>query len=141
VEKSFSFPSGHAAIAIALYGFLSYVLTRNVISWKLRTNVVFAALIVAFTVGLSRMYLGLHFLSDVLGGYVIGLLWLMVGATLAEILRSRSTPAGLSSRLLGARTPLTIILIAALAAFYAAFAVNYAPPGAVASFSETNTPG
>lgn len=83
-ENSFSFPSGHAAIAVALYGFLTYILMRNFESWKKKINILFIGLIIIFLIGLSRLYLGVHYLSDVWAGYLVGALWFIVGITISE---------------------------------------------------------
>jgi membrane protein DedA with SNARE-associated domain len=129
VEKSFAFPSGHSATAMALYGFLTYALTREAATWTRRANIAFATLAVVLAVGLSRIYLGVHFLSDVLGGYVVGLLWLVVGVSLAELLRARAPAASASPRLSSkARMALTTAVAAAAMLFYVVFALRYAPP-------------
>jgi len=83
-EASLSFPSGHAAISIALYGFLTYILWKQLHLIKTKTTVLFIGISTIFFIGLSRMYLGVHFLSDVLGGYLAGALWLIVGITVTE---------------------------------------------------------
>lgn len=82
VETSGSFPSGHAAASVAVYGMVIYVL------WRLRrlraeTALLLAGL-VAFAIGLSRIYLIEHYLSDVLNGWLVGALWLTIGIALAE---------------------------------------------------------
>ncbi|WP_169727867.1 phosphatase PAP2 family protein [Desulfovibrio inopinatus] len=92
-ESFYSFPSGHASIAMALYGFFVYLLlTRRktgvsgggiVVQWGL---VVFAVLIVAL--GVSRLYLGVHYPTDVVAGYVLGGICLVVGAYSMENGRS-----------------------------------------------------
>lgn len=129
VEKSFAFPSGHSAIAMALYGFLVYASGRDAATWTQRTNIAFVGFTIVLAVGLSRIYLGVHFLSDVLGGYLVGLLWLVVGVSLAELRRTRSPPAP-TSPWLAARIALTMILAAATAAFYILSALRYAPSAA-----------
>lgn len=85
-EQSYSFPSGHAAIAMAFYGFVAYVLLRHVHRWKVRVSIILSALLVIAAIGFSRMYLGVHFFSDVWAGYLMGTLWLLVGISVAEIL-------------------------------------------------------
>jgi membrane-associated phospholipid phosphatase len=83
-ETSFSFPSGHATIAVALYGFLIYIFYR--VSSKRRERIG-AAIIGGFVIlgiGASRIYLGVHFFSDVMGGYLLGFLWLLIGIGLIE---------------------------------------------------------
>jgi membrane protein DedA with SNARE-associated domain len=133
LEKSFSFPSGHSALAMTFYGFLIYALARDALTWTRRANSAFVGLMVILAVGLSRMYLGVHFLSDVLGGYLVGLLWLIIGISLAEFLRSRRTEAAVPGpRPMAARLALTSAVIAAVLVFYVAFAARYAPPQAVA---------
>lgn len=71
VEHSYSFPSGHAVAAMALYGMLAVIL------WRQRHRS-WAVLLGAWilVVGLSRVYLGVHYPSDVLGGWSLGVLWL-----------------------------------------------------------------
>jgi membrane protein DedA with SNARE-associated domain/membrane-associated phospholipid phosphatase len=83
-ETSFSFPSGHAAIAAALYGFAVYFLWRRAATWGRRLNILFAGIFLVAAIGFSRLYLGVHFLSDVLGGYLLGLLWLIIGISMVE---------------------------------------------------------
>ena len=71
LETGFSFPSGHATMSFALYGFLTWL------AWRLtqRNRWRFAALAIAIlfigTIGFSRAYLGVHYVSDVLGGFLI----------------------------------------------------------------------
>lgn len=127
VEKSFAFPSGHSATAMVLYGFLAYALARDATTWTQSTNIAFSGLAIVLAVGLSRMYLGVHFLSDVLGGYVVGLLWLVIGASLAELLRARSPQASPSPKPM-VRVALTTVLVAAATTFYVVTALRYAPP-------------
>ena len=83
-ETSFSFPSGHSATAAALYGFAVYALWRRAATWGTRLNILFAGIFLVAAIGFSRLYLGVHFLSDVLGGYLLGLLWLIIGICMVE---------------------------------------------------------
>lgn len=86
-EYSFSFPSGHATIAVALYGSLFYFLVRNTASLKLRFWVFNLALAFALLIGFSRLYLCVHYLSDVLGGYMLGSVWLILSISVFEWMR------------------------------------------------------
>lgn len=73
VETSGSFPSGHAAASVAVYGMLGYALWR-VGRLRAETALLLAGL-VGFAIGFSRLYLVEHYLSDVLSGWLVGALW------------------------------------------------------------------
>ena len=83
-ERGFSFPSGHSTIAVAFYGFVAYILFRRKHHWKMKANVVFWGLLTILAIGFSRIYLCVHYLSDVMGGYMMGALWLIIGIILSE---------------------------------------------------------
>jgi len=85
-ELDFSFPSGHATIAVAFYGYLAYLYLRN--NKAKRAVTIFGALIIILLIGFSRLYLGVHYISDVLAGYLVGLLALIAGISLNEWLKS-----------------------------------------------------
>ena len=89
-EQTDSFPSGHATITVALYGFLAYMAIR--FSRNFATQVRIAVITVFFSllIGLSRILLNEHYLSDVLGGYLVGALWLTVAISVTEWLRARN---------------------------------------------------
>ena len=70
-ETSSSFPSGHATLAMALYGFLIYTIWKHE-KHPLQKPVIWVLAILILLVGISRLYLGVHYLSDVLVGFVIG---------------------------------------------------------------------
>ena len=89
VEHSFSFPSGHAAIAVAFYGFLAYILISLTKKWSKKINIAFASAVIILLIGFSRLYLGMHFLSDVWSGYLLGFLWIIAGISLTEWLISK----------------------------------------------------
>lgn len=80
----FSFPSGHSAYVACFYGFLAYFLIRQTKSWTRRVDLVFLWVLVVGAVGFSRLYLGVHYLSDVLAGGLLGLSWLLIGISLVE---------------------------------------------------------
>ena len=85
VETSFSFPSGHATAAIALYGFLAYTLCK--LYPKYNAAIITLATLLVLVIGFSRLYLGLHFPSDVIGGYFFGGIWLLIGIKVATLLK------------------------------------------------------
>ncbi|MGR3757430.1 MAG: phosphatase PAP2 family protein [Tranquillimonas sp.] len=90
IETSNSFPSGHAAASAAIWGLLFYIAWRTRLLSGLAAGL--AAITVAFLIGLSRVYLVEHYVSDVVNGWLVGGLWLIVGISLAEWLRLRDRP-------------------------------------------------
>jgi undecaprenyl-diphosphatase len=92
---SFSFPSAHSAQAVAAYGALAYLAGQAAPRWGQRVAAWTTAALIALLVGFSRLYLGVHWLSDVLGGYALGAAWLAVVITATatyQRLRSQAPP-------------------------------------------------
>lgn len=92
LEHSWSFPSGHAILAVSLYGFLIYFFWKNLKKQPHKLVALFFGLFIIIAVGFSRLYLGVHYLSDVLAGYLIGLVWLGLSLAIANK-KSRPAPA------------------------------------------------
>jgi undecaprenyl-diphosphatase len=94
----YSFPSGHATVAVGFYGMLTLVLAyrlRGTARWTLAVS----GILVVLLIGFSRLYLGVHYPTDVVAGYLAALLWLVcVGAVYALWLSVRSLRAAESSR-------------------------------------------
>lgn len=88
-EVGFSFPSGHSATALTLYGLLAYWWIRWSPGTRSRVWIGAGAISLILAVGFSRIYLGVHYLSDVLDGYLLGICWLIVGIVLTEWERTR----------------------------------------------------
>lgn len=82
-----SFPSGHAMTAMVLYWTLAYLIARLEAGTLLRRTTWAVAAVVVLLVGLSRVYLGVHYPSDVLAGFVIGFAWAMFCAAGIELIR------------------------------------------------------
>jgi membrane-associated phospholipid phosphatase len=78
---SYSFPSGHTMAATVLYGVLAAMLVTKIKRPGFRVLVVLSASLLIALVGFSRMYLGAHYLSDVLGAIAEGLAWLSLCLT------------------------------------------------------------
>lgn len=87
-ETSFSFPSGHAVAACTFYGMLALLLLRNVRSWLGRVLISVTAVLLIVGTGASRVYLGVHFPSDVAAGFFVGLVWIATVVLAAAQLRS-----------------------------------------------------
>lgn len=76
-----AFPSGHAALATVSFGALAYVHGSVVRWWSARVTIWAVAVTVMLLVGFSRVYLGVHWFSDILGGYALGAVWLGIVVT------------------------------------------------------------
>jgi undecaprenyl-diphosphatase len=72
----YSFPSGHSMAAFTLYGVLAFLLWRNLSTSLKRNLIVIFSVVMILMIGISRIYLGVHYPSDVLGGYMASGCWL-----------------------------------------------------------------
>ena len=82
IVKSMSFPSGHATSSMVFFVMLALVLTERHRRWRAAAAAL--AIVVALAVGTSRVMLGVHWPSDVVGGWAFGMLWLLLTLRLAE---------------------------------------------------------
>lgn len=73
----YSFPSGHSMTSLIFYGFIIYICLKYGRHWFKYCITVLLSLLVLF-IGISRIYLGVHYASDVLGGFIIGTGWLIL---------------------------------------------------------------
>ncbi|MEM8505294.1 MAG: phosphatase PAP2 family protein [Cyanobacteria bacterium P01_D01_bin.1] len=87
-ETTYSYPSGHALGSMILYGFLSYLLITLYPRYSLAWRVIGIVLILA--VGFSRLYLGVHWPTDILAGYGVGFLWVTVCIVLMRMQAAKS---------------------------------------------------
>jgi len=78
VQSGFSFPSGHSTVSAALYGTLAYLLIRGLRSEASKALIGTVAALLIFAIGLSRVYLGVHYPSDVLAGWAAGIFWMLL---------------------------------------------------------------
>ncbi|OAS19917.1 phosphatase PAP2 family protein [Paenibacillus oryzisoli] len=74
-ETGYSFPSGHSMAAFALYAALSFLLWRHISSKSGRTIVILTSILMILLIGTSRIYLGVHYPSDILGAYLASGFW------------------------------------------------------------------
>jgi membrane-associated phospholipid phosphatase len=85
--ETWSFPSGHSSGALMIYGMLAYLLARAIPSRWIHDAIAVAAAFLIALIGLSRMYLGVHYFSDVIGGYAAGIVWLAACISGVEVVR------------------------------------------------------
>jgi undecaprenyl-diphosphatase len=74
----YSFPSGHAMASMAFYGLLIYLSYKFIKNEKLKKLSIILNIIIIILVGISRIYLGVHFLSDILVGYSVSIIYLII---------------------------------------------------------------
>ena len=84
-----SFPSGHAANSLAVYGMIAYVIARDLGPTR-ALHIYYWTLAAVLLIALSRVMLHVHYLSDVLAGLLVGTFWLLLAIVIAERHRSRS---------------------------------------------------
>ena len=82
-ESNFSFPSGHSMMATIFYGFLAYLLYKSNLNRNVKIIILIMMLFLILLIGISRIYLGVHYTSDVIGGFLWGstLLILIINLT------------------------------------------------------------
>jgi undecaprenyl-diphosphatase len=90
LETSFGFPSSHATVSVAFYGVAAYFLIRGLRRDNAKILVGILAGVLVLLVGVSRAYLGVHFPSDVLAGWMLGLLWFALIVIVEHLWRARS---------------------------------------------------
>lgn len=76
-EKTYSFPSGHSMLSMIFYGLLIYYSIKFIKNKFVRVSLVAFLCMIIFFVGISRIYLGVHYATDVLAGFVFGFIYLV----------------------------------------------------------------
>ena len=85
----FSFPSGHALVGIVFYGLLIYVVWKTVEMKWLRYSLSFFFLILIILISFSRIYLRVHYASDVIAGLAVGFIWLILSLSIISRIEKR----------------------------------------------------
>ena len=76
--KGLSFPSGHALMSVTFYGLIIYIIWQSVKDKRLRMVLTLAMLLLILLIGFSRIYLRVHYTTDVIAGFCVGFLWLVL---------------------------------------------------------------
>jgi undecaprenyl-diphosphatase len=95
---STSFPSGHAMNAAVLYLTIAFIITRLEIRWWARILTLLAAVVIIALICLSRLYLGVHYPTDVIGGLIMGIAWVGFCVSGVEVLQSQFAGRGTQQR-------------------------------------------
>ena len=77
-ESGYSFPSGHSMISMAFYGYLIYLIYKYVENKNVKWILISLLSVLICFIGISRIYLGVHYTSDVLGGFLISISYLVI---------------------------------------------------------------
>ena len=84
LESGYSFPSGHSATGMAFYGYLIYLIYKYVNNKKIKIPLIIFLSLIIVAIGLSRIYLGVHYTSDVLGGFLLAIVYLIIFITISN---------------------------------------------------------
>lgn len=76
-ETGFSFPSGHSMVSLSFYGFIVYILLKRTKNKFTKGILIASLLIFVLLIGFSRIYLGVHYLSDVIAGFLLSIMYLI----------------------------------------------------------------
>jgi undecaprenyl-diphosphatase len=83
----------HIYRAAVLGGWIIFFIWHEVREWALKVNITFFVIILMMLIGFSRLYLGVHYLSDVVGGFSVGLIWLGIGIGVQKMWLRRNQTA------------------------------------------------
>lgn len=83
-ETGYSFPSGHSITSIVFYGYLVYLIYKYINNKKIKIPLMIFLILLIPTIGLSRIYLGVHYTSDVLCGFLLGIVYLILFISISK---------------------------------------------------------
>lgn len=78
MQVGYSFPSGHSMVSMAFYGFLIYLIYNNIKNKYIKWILISSLSILIILIGISRIYLGVHYTSDVLAGFLLSISYLVI---------------------------------------------------------------
>ena len=77
-ETGYSFPSGHSITSMVFYGYLIYLIYKYIDTKKIKIPLIIILSLLIVTIGFTRIYLGVHYTSDVIGGFILGVAYLII---------------------------------------------------------------
>ena len=83
-EVGYSFPSGHSITSMVFYGYLVYLTYKYINNKKIKIPLIIFLVLLIPTIGLSRIYLGVHYASDVLCGFLLGIIYLILFISISK---------------------------------------------------------
>ena len=89
-ESGYSFPSGHSMVSMAFYGIIIYLVYKNVSNKYLKWILIILLSLLILSIGFSRIYVGVHYFTDVVGGFFLALAYLIVYIYIYNILNIKS---------------------------------------------------
>ena len=84
IETSYSFPSGHTMASVTIYGILLYLVNKTDLKSGLKNTLRVILIMLPILIGISRIYLGAHFATDVIGAYLVSTILLLVATYLVD---------------------------------------------------------
>ncbi len=78
MARGLSFPSGHAIMSVTFYGLLIYIISQTIKDKEVKWSLIISLLALIQMIGISRVYLRVHYASDIAVGYITGGLWLLI---------------------------------------------------------------
>lgn len=85
IESGYSFPSGHSMVSMAYYGLIIYFIYKKIKDKRVRNVLMILIGLLILAIGFSRIYLGVHFASDVIGGFLISIIYLVCAIKLLNL--------------------------------------------------------
>jgi len=108
--KGLSFPSGHAIMSVTFYGLIIYIVWQTIPDRLLKNLLIIALILLIVLIGYSRVYLRVHYASDVLAGFIIGLLWLTISLSVLQRIEKYSREGPVPEvTLIAKKWPFTIL--------------------------------